>query len=132
MQDVGSEGEGCVKEDLDILDMDSRESIDGCCDEIPTDGYHGEIPIYGCLRVDVATNGYQYSMETSTDGCSYIYVGDIEIHIEDIVASTHYFNHRDLEAEEKCPDRLPLHLFSFMRLIMQMRRRRFTLMSLPT
>ena len=53
MQNVGSEGEGCVKEDLDILDMDSREYIDGCCDEIATHGYHGEVPIDGFLRVFV-------------------------------------------------------------------------------
>ena len=41
---IGSEGEGCVKEDLCILDMDSRASIDRCCDVISTDGYHGEMP----------------------------------------------------------------------------------------
>ena len=62
------------EEDLDTLDMDSRESTDGCCDEIPTDGY-------------------QDNMDTSTNGCSSLYVGDIEIPIEDIVASTHSFEH---------------------------------------
>ena len=42
--------------------MDCRESTDGCCDEIPTDGYHGEVPIYGFQRVYVPTVGYQDSM----------------------------------------------------------------------
>ena len=37
--------------------MDSRESIDGCCDEIFTDGYHGEVPTDGCLKVDVPIKG---------------------------------------------------------------------------
>ena len=81
--------------------MDCRESTDGCCDEIPTDGYHGEVHIDGCLRVDVATNGYQYSMDTSTDGCLFLYVGDIEILNGEIVASTHSFDHRDLATEEE-------------------------------
>ena len=84
MQNVSSKGEECVKEDLDILAMDSREYTDGCCDEIPTDGY-------------------QDSMETSIDGCSSLYVGDIEIHIENIVTSTHSFKHRDLAVEGKEP-----------------------------
>ena len=83
MQDVGSEGEGYVKEDIDILDMDSRESTDGCFDEIPIDGYLGEVLIDGCLRVDVPIDGYQYSTETTSDGCSYLFVGNLEIHIEE-------------------------------------------------
>ena len=64
MQDVCIEGEGCAEEDLDILDMDSR---------------------------------------ASTDGCSSLYVGDIEIPIEEIVASIHSFEHRDLAVEQKDP-----------------------------
>ena len=44
LQDVVSEGEGCVKQDLDIIDMDIRASTNGCCDEMPIDGYHGEVP----------------------------------------------------------------------------------------
>ena len=39
----------------------------------------------------------------STYGCSPFYVGDIEIPIEEIVASTHCFEHRDLAAKEKDP-----------------------------
>ena len=42
---------------------------------------------------------------TSTDGCSPLYVGDIEIHIEDMDASTHSFDHdeEDLVAAQKEP-----------------------------
>ena len=42
-------------------------------------------------------------METSTDGCSSFYVGDIEIHIEEFVASTHSFEHINLVSEKKDP-----------------------------
>ena len=52
--------------------------------------------LMGSLSIDLPTNGYQDSMETSIDGCSSLYVGDIEIHIEEIVASTHSFQHRDI------------------------------------
>ena len=60
MQDVGNEGQGCVKGDLNILSLDSREY---------------------------------------TNGCSPLYVGDIEIPIEDMVASTNSFEHKYLAAE---------------------------------
>ena len=42
---------------------------------------------------------------TSTDGCSPIYVGDIEIPIEDMAISTHSFKHEDedLVAAQKEP-----------------------------
>ena len=65
LQDNGSEGEGFVKEDLNIQAMDSR---------------------------------------TYTDGCSPIYVGDIEIPIEEMDTSTHSFEHEDedLVASKKC------------------------------
>ena len=81
--------------------MDGRSSIDGYCDEIAIYGYHGKVPIDGFLRVDVPNDGYQNNMDTSTDVCSSLYVGDININIEDIVASTHSFEHSDLEAEGK-------------------------------
>ena len=38
---------------------------------------------------------------TSTDGCSPLYLGHIDIPIEDIVASTHSFENRDLVAAQK-------------------------------
>ena len=59
------------------------------------------VPIDGFIRVDVPIDGYQDNMETSTDGCSSLFVGDIEIPIEDIIASTHLFEHKDLAVEEK-------------------------------
>ena len=58
-------------------------------------------PVQPRPRVDVPTDGYQDNMETSTDGCSSLFVGDIEIPIEDIIASTHLFEHKDLAVEEK-------------------------------
>ena len=81
--------------------MDGKSSIDGHCDEIPIYGYHGKVPIDGFLRVHVPMNGYQDSMETSTIRCSSLYVADIEIHIEEIISSTHSFGHRDLATEGK-------------------------------
>ena len=50
---------------------------------------------------DVPIYGYQDNMETFTDGCSSLYVGDIEVYMEEIVASTHSFEHRDIASEEK-------------------------------
>ena len=51
------------------MDLDPRASIDECYDEIPTNGCHDEVLIYG----------FQDSVETSTCVCPYLYVGDIDI-----------------------------------------------------
>ena len=110
------------REIRDTLDMANRVPTDGCSSfsetstngcfyEIPIYGYHGEVPIDGFIRVDVPIDGYQDNMETSTNGCSSLYVGDIEIYIEEIVSSTHSFEHRDLSFEGKIP-RIDFHFTS--------------------